>query len=209
MKKIILYFILLSIVLILFSYFHFYFLDYKELQSNEFSKILTPQQFSKFKTNSNKFECLNLIKIPINLLVKILCISFMLFVVSFLVNLSLNYKKLLLTVLVAELVFLGPILHEIIYFRFFNSSYTIQEINYFSSLSLLNLIGYRNVEIWFIYPLQIANLFEILYCFVLFYLLVKFNNISKKESLKLVLLGYVPALLLWVSLITFLILNKS
>lgn len=79
MKKQVFYFILLSTLFIVFSYLHFYLLNYKELQISEIAKNLTAQQFSKFKINTNKFEYFNFVRIPLNLLVKIIVIGLVLY----------------------------------------------------------------------------------------------------------------------------------
>lgn len=208
MKKIIFYFILLSILLISFSYLHFYLLDYKELQLNQLSDKLTVNQFNTIKIKSSYFEYFNLVSIPLSLLIKLLSLSFILFVVSLLLGIKLKFQEILNVNIKAEFVFLLPILYEIGYFKFIASSYTITDINNFSSLSVLNAIGYKNVDAWFIYPLQTLNLFELGYCFLLVYFFIKITKISRSESIKIVAFGYIPAMILWITIVMFFTLNK-
>ena len=89
------------------------------------------------------------------------------------------------------------------------TSYTIADIDNFASLSILNAIGYKNIDFWFYYPLQTLNFFELAYCFLLVYFLSKITKISKKDSFKITVFGYIPALILWVTLSMFITLNKS
>lgn len=209
MKKIVFYFIIQSILLISFSYLHFYILDYKELQLIQLSDNLTLNQYNKVKADSNHFEYLNLVSIPLTLLIKTLIISTLLFTVNFFLAKNLKFIDLLVANIKAEFVFLLPILYEIFYFKFVATTHTLTDINNFSALSILNAVGYKNVDSWFIYPLQTLNLFEVAYCFLLVYFLSKPNKISNNDSIKIVSFGYVPAIILWVTLMMFIALNKS
>lgn len=55
---------------------------------------------------------------------------------------------------------------------FFNSEGVgLEYIQYFYPLSAINLVDYNTIAAWSIYAIQILNLFELLYWFVLAFLL--------------------------------------
>jgi len=76
-------------------------------------------------------------------------------------------------------------------------------------------VGYQGLEPWFIYPLQVLNLFELAYWFVLAYFIGKLAFTEKDKGkpmdlgLKIVASSYGSALLLWVVVVMFFTLNYS
>lgn len=114
-----------------------------------------------------------------------------------------------------EYVFLLSIPFEIIYFKFFNTSATLEEIQYFYPLSALNIVGYQGLDSWFIYPLQVLNLFELAYWLLLAYFIGKLAFTSKDKGkpmdlgFKIVATSYGSALLLWVVVVMFFTLSYS
>ena len=103
---------------------------------------------------------------------------------------------------------LVPIL-KIIWFYFFQTNYTLEDIQYFYPLSALNIIGYAGLEPWLIYPLQILNLFELAYIIYLAYQIGKVTSTNTDTGFKIMMYSYVPTLLLWVCVVMFLTLSMS
>lgn len=87
------------------------------------------------------------------------------------------------------------------------SEFTYSEFAVFYPLSLLSALGTEAVDPLFYYPLQIANLFELLYCLFLVVFLRQELSFSTSQSIKVGLGSYAVSLLFWMVLILFLTLN--
>mgnify|MGYP003395149940 CR=1 FL=1 len=74
---------------------------------------------------------------------------------------------------------------------------------------MLNIIGFKGLEPWLIYPLQTLNLFEIAYIIYLSYQIGYLTKTNADNGLKIVSYSYVPALFLWVVVVMFFTLNYS
>ena len=74
-------------------------------------------------------------------------------------------------------------------------------------LSLESLFGYANFERWYIYPMQVINLFEVTYWIILSVLLARELQISRSKALVLVAGSYGAGVALWVTGVMFLLLN--
>lgn len=128
---------------------------------------------------------------------------------TFFFDKEIAYKQLWGIVIKAEFLFVFVGLIKIGWFYFFKDGFTFEDVQYFYPLSLLNFTGYEGLETWWIYPLQVANLFEVLYWIILASSLGKELSTSFFESLKIVLSSYVPALIICVGFVMFFILNVS
>lgn len=87
------------------------------------------------------------------------------------------------------------------------SEFTYSEFAIFYPLSLLSALGPESVDPLLYYPLQIANLFEILYCVLIVIFLRQDLSFSTSQSIKVGLGSYAVSLLFWMVLILFLTLN--
>jgi hypothetical protein len=188
---------------------HRYVLEIKLLESELLAKKFSQKQIDLFFTFSESKEYLNFIIIPINLLTKILIISLLIFFGSSLFDVKLKFKEFLYFTVKAEFIFLLSILCEILYFKFILKKFSYSDVQNFSSLSVLNLIDYRNLDPWFIYPLQLINIFEMAYIIYLSYKIGQLSKTNTANGLKIVACSYVPALLLWVTVVMFFTLNLS
>jgi hypothetical protein len=208
-KKIVYLFLLLLCLTLFLSYIHYTILDLENLQIKKISENLTKNQIiniSKYKKDNTLF-----IVFPtfISLVIKIIVVSSLMFFGLFLFNLKSNFKNILLLVIKAEYIFLLPIVYEIIYFKFINTKATIDDIQFFYPLSALNIVGYKGLEAWYIYPFQVLNLFEVAYIFILAYYIGKLTQTNTDRGLTIVSASYVPALVLWVVCVMFFTLSYS
>ena len=87
------------------------------------------------------------------------------------------------------------------------SEFTYTEFAVFYPLSLLTLLGTEAVDPVFYYPLQVANVFELLYCVLLVVFLRNELAFSTAQSIKVGFGSYAVSLLFWMVLILFLTLN--
>ncbi len=208
-KKIVYLFLLLLCLTLFLSYIHYTILDLENLQIKKTSENLTKSQtinISKYKKDNT---LLIVFTTFISLVIKIIVVWSLLFLGLFIFNLKSNFKNLFLLVTKAEYIFLLPISYEIIYFKFINKNYTLEDIQFFYPLSALNIVGYKGLEAWYIYPFQVLNLFEVAYIFILAHYIGKLTQTNHDKGLTIVTASYVPALILWVACVMFFTLSYS
>ncbi len=85
--------------------------------------------------------------------------------------------------------------------------FTYNEFAVFYPLSALTLFDPSEINSLLIYPLQLVNLFELLYCFLLVFFFQNETELAWGDSAKVVLTSYLFALVFWLVLILFLTLN--
>lgn len=187
------------------------FLVYKKLELS-----LTFNQLNNYLNFQKKWKWFSFVIMPLVLLIKIAIIASVLYVgVFFHSKAKVTFKQLFDAVVKAEFVFLGVGILKIVWFYFFQTNYTLEDLQYFYPLSALNIVGYQGLEAWFIYPLQVLNLFELAYWLLLSYFIGKLAFTEKDKGkptdlgFKIVASSYGSALLLWVVVVMFFTLNYS
>ncbi|AYN06177.1 hypothetical protein [Flavobacterium sp. 140616W15] len=202
--------ILFSILLILISEITKIALDIDKLLYNTIAEKLTTQQLNHFFELQNKWKWISYVFFPIYIVIKTSIIATVLYVGTyFFIQKEVGYNSLWNIVIKAEFIFLLVATTKIIWFYFFQTNYDLEDIQYFYPLSALNIVGYRGLETWFIYPFQTLNLFELAYWLILAYFIGKETDTNMDKGLKIVAYSYVPALLLWVTTVMFFTLNYS
>lgn len=203
------YFLLLLLLSILLNFLLKYLLINEEIYYNTFIDKLSIDQVEEFIDSQKKWEWLGYVLIPLFLLIKIYIVAAVLDLGCFFFDREIKYSRLFNLVVRAEFIFLLVIILKIVWFYVFQQDYSLEDLQYFYPLSVLSIIGYSEIETWFIYPLQTLNLFEMLYWVVLAYLIGKAVKISTSKSLAVVASSYGVALVIWVVTIMFLTLNMS
>jgi hypothetical protein len=89
-------------------------------------------------------------------------------------------------VIIAEFVFLLVPIFKIIWFYFFQTNYTLEDIQYFYPLSALNIVDYKELEPWLIYSSQVLNLFELIYWLILTNFIGNITETNMDHGLKIV-----------------------
>ncbi len=149
------------------------------------------------------------ILIPLIYLIKFSLIIICLSCYTFLLRLEVGLKPLFKIALLAEFIFLLPPLIKLFWFSFINVNYTLNDLQFFSPLSAINLFDRAIIEPWLVYPLRLINLFEVAYIISLTCLLARVLESSFLQSLKIVVVSYGTGLLIWVVFITFLTVSLS
>jgi len=199
----------LLLLTITFNYLSKEILNLDSLIISSFAEQLTNEQIEDYTSFQKEWEWLSYVFIPLLLLIKIIIIAAVLDIGCFFFNKKIKYKKLFNIVVKAEFIFLLVIIFKTGWFYFFSQNYTLEDLQYFYPLSAINIIGYEGLEIWFIYPFQVLNLFEVAYWVVLAYLIGKDINETTEKSLSIVASSYGVGLLIWVVGVMFLTLNMS
>ena len=124
-------------------------------------------------------------------------------------NIKLKFSTTFTIALTAEFVFLLPPIVKLCWFGFFKTNYTITDIQQFYPLSALNLFDIKSLAAFLIYPFSTLNVFEVLYWVLLAGGIKQALNTSFDKGLKVVVSGYLPALVLWMLCIMFITVSLS
>jgi hypothetical protein len=203
-------FIIISIFLIILGLVTKSLLNLDNLILDNLSTSLTRNQLIEYLDFKNKWQWLSFAIIPILLFIKTTLVASILYIATFFYSKSkVTFKNLWQISVKAEFIFLGVGILKIIWFYFFKINYILKDIQYFYPLSALNFFDYKELEPWLIYPLQTLNVFELAYIIILSYQLGTLTNTNADTGLKIVASSYLPALLLWVTVVMFFTLNFS
>ncbi|MXO06547.1 hypothetical protein [Flavobacterium sp. HBTb2-11-1] len=202
-------YIILSILLIIIAEITSRILHLNSLIRDYLSDFFTLQQIEKYFEFQDKWHSLTYFYISIMLLLKTSIIATILYVGLFLNSRDLKFKQIWNIALNTEFIFLLVPIIKTLWFLFFQPDYNLIDVQNFYPLSALNIVGYKNLETWFIYPFQVLNLFELSYIIYLAYQIGKITNTNADYGLKIVGLSYIPSLALWVATVMFFTLNYT
>lgn len=209
MKNTFLRYILLSISFTIITEITNKIINLKNLLHHFLSNFLTTDQVNNYFEFQNQWHWLTYLYVPLIILIKTLIIATVLFIGTFLLSREAKYSSIWNIVLKAEFIFSLVPIFKVFWFLFFQTKYDLNDVQNFYPLSALNITGYKNLEIWFIYPFQVLNLFELFYIIYLGFQIGKLTNTNADYGLKIVALSYIPSLLLWVTTVMFFTLNYS
>jgi len=124
-------------------------------------------------------------------------------------EIEVSFKKIYKITLIGEFVFILAEYTKVAYFLIIKNDYLLDDVQKFYPLSAINITGYNGLDTWWIYPLQIFNLFELTYWIILAFLIGKIIKKNTDRGLSIVASSYGVGLLIWVVAIMFLTLNLS
>ena len=127
-----------------------------------------------------------------------LCISIGLL----LADIKLSFRSLLKVVFLSEGVFLLYTAIRLVLIHYHNFS-SLKEVTYFSPGSLLSVFNYETLNEAFIYPLQVINIPQLVYFFVLAFGLTAILKNNYSKNLKIVISSYGTGLILWIAIVVF------
>ena len=150
---------------------------------------------------------------PIMIGIKVLLVAFCLNFVKIISEKleQVKFRDILTIVLMAEFVFLIAGFYKFFNFYLVDTDYTLETLQTYYPLSLINFKEAISTEKWLAYPLQLCNLFELIYWGILAWGIWELadKKFSYQRSLGYVALTYGIGLLFWVGVVCFLILSVS
>ena len=150
---------------------------------------------------------------PVLIGIKVLLVAFCLNFVKIISEKleQVKFRDILTIVLMAEFVFVIAGFYKFFNFYLIDTDYTLETLQTYYPLSLINYKEAISTEKWLAYPLQLANVFELMYWGVLAWGIWQLadKKISYQRSLGYVALTYGIGLLFWVGVVCFLILSVS
>ncbi|GHM99726.1 hypothetical protein WSM22_12160 [Cytophagales bacterium WSM2-2] len=181
-----------------------YLLHGNDAQYNFSHAYLSLEQIAFVLKEGSQWKYVSLLILPLLLLLKLFLIAILFQEGAFTFGLESTFKNFFLTAVKAEFVFLVPLFIKLVWFFYFQKTYDLDDLQFFSPLSVLSLYNRGEVDQFLAYPLHLLNIFEIVYWIVLAYQLRRTLNLSPTKSLLFVASTYGVGLLIWVLLITLL-----
>lgn len=213
MKNFILF---ISIIL---CYFLLIYLDktYITTESKMFdflTKDYPNEMVQNYLESQKKWWWVSYVVTPLLIGIKVLLVSFCLnFIKLFdLPGLEkIKFSDLIMLALIAESVFIIAGFYKFVNFYWIDTDYTLENLQTYYPISLLNMKAYISTEKWLAYPLQLVNLFELFYWGILAWGIWELSEskISFPKSVGLITITYGAGLLLWVGVVSFFILNAQ
>jgi hypothetical protein len=181
----------------------------KTLFYNSFSEQISSENIDRFINYFNTWQWLGYIFIPIVYILKFSLTALILLTGFFFINHEVRFPTLFKAVMLAEIPFLLVPLIKLFWFLFIQTQYNFNDLQYFYPLSALQLFEIKTLATWQIYPLQLLNVFEMVYWVLLAYWLKRLLNITLTKGMEVVIASYGTGLLLWVVFVTFVSLNAT
>lgn len=178
------------------------------LYYQSFGEQLAADRIAKMVELSQKRQWLGYVFVPIVLLLRICFTATCLYISCFIAEPRINFGKLFKVALLADFVFVLAGVTKLIIMIFFKNISTISDLQ-FQPFSLMELFDRKTVDVLFIYPFLLINVFELLYWLVLAWLLSGVIEKQFGSSLKTVASSYGTGILLWVLFVLFLTINLA
>jgi hypothetical protein len=178
---------------------------------NTYSEQLSYERSMELFEVLKKYSWIGYASVPIVFIIKLSFVSIIIYAGVFLCDLheKISFKKVFGVVIASEIVFFIASLIKFFWFSFFAGNYDLNDMNFFYPLSLINLFSRAEVNKIWIFPLQILNLFQIIYLLLMSYGLYVQTGINKAKTERAILVSYLPGLVIWVAFIMFLTIGSS
>jgi len=197
-------FVIISIISICFLFLTNRYLLTEEIYYQTLGEQLSTNQIKDMLLMKGKFEAIGYLFITFISLLEYIIIALTIYTGTIIFGLKVKYKSVFKIVILAEFIFLIPLVLKFIWFYFIQSNYTLEDLQFFYPLSLLNIFSTGEVSQLWVYPLQLLNVFEVGYWLLLALGIQRLIKSDFDRSLRLVLSSYLPAMLLWVVFVMFL-----
>ena len=179
------------------------------LYYNAFADQLTYERINSIIEQNKKWSWIGYFLIPLLYLIKLSLISICLSLGNFFLNNHFRFKIFFNITVVAEIIFLLPVLIKLCWFLFVQTDYDLNDLTQFYPLSALTLVDSETIPRHWLAPLQTLNLFEVIYWCLLAYGVGDATGFSFKRSFGLVMSSYGVGLVLWIVLVMFLTITYS
>lgn len=184
-------------------------LPFNRMMYNSLSEQLSANRIHKLIESQQKWEWLGYLILPLLLIIKWFLVAVALDVGALLFEIELKFKKAFQIAMLSEMAFLLLLGVKFGWFFYNRDTLTLEYVQGFMPLSLSSLIDTSSIDKWFIYPLQVINLFEIAYWFILAYFLSIELKKPFGKAFQFVASTYGVGLIIWVIFMAFLVLNFS
>ena len=173
---------------------------------NTYSEQLTYELSMEIFSAMRSYSWISYAITPILLLLKFSALSVLIYIGVFFSDLhkDITLGKIFKVVVVSEIVFVVASVIKMLWFILFAGNYTLDDMNFFYPLSLINLFSRSEVASYWVYPLHTVNIFQVFYVLLLAFGLSRIGSVKKISVDRIVLSTYVPAMAVWIAMILFL-----
>jgi len=154
-----------------------------------------------------KLQWLGYVFIPFITILKLLVVTIILSTGEVFYNLKLSFEKAFKVVLYSEAIFVIMEIIKLLWVYLFVNNLSIEYLQFFTPLSLINIFNLGELEPWFIYPFQTLNIFELIYIYLLTFNINKITDCGMGKATNLVLSTYGIGLIIWIVFVSFITLN--
>ena len=194
-------------------YFTSYFLEINSKIIDFLAKDYPSSVVQNYIESQKKWWWVSYVTTPVLIGIKVLLVAFCLNFVKIISEKleDVKFRDILTVVLIAEFVFIIAGFYKFFNFYLIDTDYTLETLQTYYPLSLINYKEAISTEKWLAYPLQLVNVFELMYWGILAWGIWELadKKISYQRSLGYVALTYGVGLLFWVGVVCFLILSVS
>lgn len=199
---------LLALLYLLILFYCNKFIVTRSLFYNSLDTQLSYSRIDQLFSIRRRWEWTGIAIIPFLLLTRVSFVSACISISCYLSNLRISYKNIFHIAIVAEICLAAGMLIKIIWLTFIPVN-TLKDVQYFSPLSLAQLLGPTSIPKYLLYLCQTINIFEIAYWLVLAAGLVAFLGKPFGKMFKLVMSSYGLGLLLWIVFVSYLTVTFS
>jgi len=187
---------------------HFLYTD--QLYYYTLSEQFTSEQIHKFITYQNATwrQVIGYGLIPVIIIIRVLYTSFCLYAGNLVNENHWNYKTIYTISLKSDIAFALSQIANFYYYAISDNYKSVEDLS-INFLSLLKVVGMKNISNWLIFAYNSINIFEIIYVLLLIFFIKICFQISYLKSIAFVLLTYCIGNYLFVAGLTFLYLNFS
>lgn len=202
------FFLFISLLYILFSVLLNEFIIKDDLYYQTLGEQLARERIKEFLEFKHKWDWIAYLIIPVILFFKFLFVALCLETGSIFQGYKTSFKQMFHIAMFSELVFLFAQMLKTVVISLAKLE-DLNELQYIASFSLLNIIKNKNIDPWYIYPLQTINIFEIIYWLFLALLLKTILQKEYPSMIKFVLSTYGIGLLILIVVVMFINVNFS
>jgi len=188
-------------------------LNTDELIFNSLGEQLTPVQIHKLLQSQEKWAWMGYAIIPLLIFVRTSLVATCLSIGYYLYHINdlkaMKFKYFFNIAIQAEVVLLLVGVSKLVWFNYIDTTFTLQDLQQFYPLSVVNFLDMQNIDTWLLLPLQTLNLFEVVYWFALAYGLFELIKGKFWKSFEITMVSYGTGLVIWVVCIMFFTLNMS
>jgi len=200
-------FLLFCLIAFLVNYISQEFILSDDIFFNSLGEQLSYNRIQTLLDESKKWRWFSYPIIPLIYFLKFSLITICLLTGLFFWNIDLHITRVFYLVMICEFIFFIPAIIKTTWFVTIADNYTLQDIQTFRPFSVLSFFEESEIETWLVYPMQLINLFELLYIILLSWVISREINDTIDKGFTIVLSSYGSGVMIWIILVTFMVLN--
>ena len=201
-------FLIFSVGYVLISYITNTYLLTEDFYVQAWSEQFSAERIAGMLKTTKRLTWVIYILTPVVFVLKILLVALTIMIGLLLFGIDLSFKNIIRIVLLAETVLFLSTASQLVYF-FYTGINTFDDVNSFAPLSLFSLIQQYDVPSYIVYPLQVINLFELVYWALLAVGLKLYLDSTFANTFRIVASSYGLGLLLWLATVVFIQVQSS